>query len=96
MATGGFLRLDPTFAYAEASFLMTFAMGGVPHAGSQHNAIEYFQNLTHLGKRNTQLQPTLAIPANSGGGILKTEKQLGGLCSRGLGSLKDQDLNIRL
>ena len=30
-----FLRLDPTFAYAEASFLMTFAMGGVPHAGSE-------------------------------------------------------------
>ena len=34
--TGGFLRLDPAFAYAEASFLMTFAMGGVPHAGSRH------------------------------------------------------------
>ena len=34
MGTGGFLRLDPAFAYAEASFLMTFAMGGVPHAGS--------------------------------------------------------------
>ena len=33
--TGGFLRLDPAFAYAEASFLMTFAMGGVPHAGSR-------------------------------------------------------------
>ena len=32
--TGGFLRLDPAFAYAEASFLMTFATGGVPHAGS--------------------------------------------------------------
>ena len=33
--TGGFLRLDPSFAYAEASFLMTFAMGGVPHIGSR-------------------------------------------------------------
>ena len=33
--TGGFLRLDPAFAYAEASFLMTFAMGGVPHTGSR-------------------------------------------------------------
>ena len=30
----GFLRLDPTFAYAEASFLMTFAMDRVPHTGS--------------------------------------------------------------
>ena len=28
------------FAYAEASFLMTFAMGGVPHAGSQHRMPE--------------------------------------------------------
>ena len=37
---GGFLRLDPAFAYAEASFLMTFAMGGVPHAGSQHRMPE--------------------------------------------------------
>ena len=34
LGTGGFLRLDPAFAYAEASVLMTFAMGGVPHAGS--------------------------------------------------------------
>ena len=34
MGTGGFLRLDHAFANAEASFLMTFAMGGVPHAGS--------------------------------------------------------------
>ena len=32
--TGGFLRLDYAFAYAKASFLMTFAMGGVPHTGS--------------------------------------------------------------
>ena len=31
MGTGGLLRLDP----AEASFLMTFAMGGVPHTGPQ-------------------------------------------------------------
>ena len=31
----GFLRLDPALVYAEASFLMTFAMGGVPHAGSR-------------------------------------------------------------
>ena len=30
----GFPRLDPAFVYAKASFLMTFAMGGVPHAGS--------------------------------------------------------------
>ena len=35
MGTGGFLRLNPAFAYAEASFLMTFAMGRVPHAGSR-------------------------------------------------------------
>ena len=34
MGTGGLLRLDLAFAHAEASFLMTFAMGGVPHAGS--------------------------------------------------------------
>ena len=40
MGTGGFLRLDLAFAYAEASFLMTFAMGGVPHAGSQHRMPE--------------------------------------------------------
>ena len=32
--TEGFLRLYPAFVYAKASFLMTFAMGGVPHAGS--------------------------------------------------------------
>ena len=32
----GFLRLDPAFVYAEASFLTTFAMGGVSHAGSWH------------------------------------------------------------
>ena len=37
MGTGGFLRLDPAFAYAEVSFLMTFAKGGVPHAGSQQS-----------------------------------------------------------
>ena len=36
LRNGGFLRLDPAFAYAEASFLMTFAMGGVPHEGSRH------------------------------------------------------------
>ena len=34
---GVFLRLNPTFAYAKASFLMTFATGGVPHAGSQQS-----------------------------------------------------------
>ena len=42
MGTGGFLRLDPAFAYAKASkasFLMTFAMGGVPHAGSRDKTI---------------------------------------------------------
>ena len=36
------------FAYAEASFLMTFAMGRVPHAGSQQLTICYMQE--HLWK----------------------------------------------
>ena len=40
---GGLLRLDPTFAYAEL-FLMTFAMGGVPHAGSRQQTIQYHSN----------------------------------------------------
>ena len=35
LGNGGLLRLNPAFAYAEASFLMTFAMGGIPHAGSR-------------------------------------------------------------
>ena len=39
MGTGGFLRLDPAFAYAEASFLMTFVVGRVPHAGSRRDFI---------------------------------------------------------
>ena len=42
LRNGGFLRLDPAFAYAEASFLMTFAMGGVPHEGSRHFLIVSF------------------------------------------------------
>ena len=33
------LRIDPTFVNAEASFLMTFAMGRVPHAGSLQSSI---------------------------------------------------------
>ena len=34
---GGLLRLDP------ASFLMTFAMGGVPYSGPQHLAMYTFR-----------------------------------------------------
>ena len=37
---GSILRLDPAFAYAKASFLMTFAMSGVPHTGSWHKAFQ--------------------------------------------------------
>ena len=40
MGTGGFLRLNLAFVYAKTSFLMTFAMGEVPHAGSQHRMPE--------------------------------------------------------
>ena len=29
------LKPDHAFAFCRASFLMTFAMGGIPHAGSQ-------------------------------------------------------------
>ena len=36
---GGPLRLNPTFAVCQASFLMTFATGGVPYAGSQQPSI---------------------------------------------------------
>ena len=32
---GGPLRPDPAFAFCQASFLMTFATGGIPHAGSR-------------------------------------------------------------
>ena len=32
---GGPLRPDPAFAFCQAPFLMTFATGGIPHAGSQ-------------------------------------------------------------
>ena len=31
---GGPLRPDPAFAFCQAPFLMTFATGGIPHAGS--------------------------------------------------------------
>ena len=34
----GLLRLDPV---CRASFLMTFAMGGVPHSGPQHLPLFY-------------------------------------------------------
>ena len=36
---GGLLRLNPAFALCRASFLMTFAMGGVPHACPQHDRV---------------------------------------------------------
>ena len=39
LGTGVLLRLDPAFAYAEASFLMTFVVGRVPHAGSRKDFI---------------------------------------------------------
>ena len=42
---GGLLRLDPAFAVCRASFLMTFAMGGVPHAGPQHPNIIIYRKL---------------------------------------------------
>ena len=32
---GGTLKPDHVFAFCPASFLMTFAMGGIPHAGSR-------------------------------------------------------------
>ena len=32
---GGPLRPDPAFAFCQAPFLMTFATGGIPYAGSQ-------------------------------------------------------------
>ena len=31
------LRPDLAFAFCQAPFLMTFAMGGIPHAGSRHS-----------------------------------------------------------
>ena len=30
------LSLLPTFAFCQASFLLTFATGGIPHAGSRN------------------------------------------------------------
>ena len=33
---GGTPEPDHTFAFCRVSFLMTFAMGGIPHAGSRH------------------------------------------------------------
>ena len=30
------LRPDPAFAFCQASFLMTFATGGISHASSRH------------------------------------------------------------
>ena len=33
------LKLDHAFAFCLASFLMTFAMGGIPHASSQQAAV---------------------------------------------------------
>ena len=33
---GGPLRPDPTFVFCQAPFLMTFALGGLPYAGSRH------------------------------------------------------------
>ena len=36
---GGPLRPDPTFAYCQASFFMTFATGGIPHASSRQRIL---------------------------------------------------------
>ena len=55
--TGGFLRLDPAFVYAEASFLMTFAMGRVPHAGSR----QIFKTKAMKSKSKKQFQDGIRI-----------------------------------
>ena len=36
---GGPLRPDPAFAFCQAPFLMTFAMGGIPHSGSRQQMV---------------------------------------------------------
>ena len=33
------LKPDHTLAFCQASFLMSFAMGGIPHAGSQQGRV---------------------------------------------------------
>ena len=33
------LKPDHTFAFCQASFLMTFATGEIPHAGSRHSGL---------------------------------------------------------
>ena len=57
MGTGGFLRLDHAFANAEASFLMTFAMGGVPHAHLDPG--KWHPNRSHLREEFLTLIPGL-------------------------------------
>ena len=45
---GGPLRPDPAFAFCQAPFLMTFATGGIPHAGSQHSLGSKESDVTEL------------------------------------------------
>ena len=58
MGTGGFLRLDHAFAYAKASFLMTFAKGGVPYAGPGTSYLETVSDSTGYGLSPTRLPST--------------------------------------
>ena len=44
------LKPDHTFAFCLASFLMTIAMGGIPHAGSRHQPIRLFCPWNSPGK----------------------------------------------
>ena len=48
---GGHLRLDPAFAFCQAPFLMTFAMGGIPHAGSRQ--------VTFQGVAKSPIRPSM-------------------------------------
>ena len=52
---GGPLRPDPAFVYYQASFLMTFATSGVPHADSRQ---QYSHSWRELAKseQSGQLQ----------------------------------------
>ena len=46
----GFPEAQSVFVYAEAYFLMTFAMGGVPHAGFWHNGTVQLRKWTVYGR----------------------------------------------
>ena len=54
------LRPDPTFAFCQAPFLMTFAMGGIPHAGSQQEFIQ-----THIHRVCDAIQPSHPLSSPS-------------------------------